>query len=116
MAQRYFRSRPKLGALRPLGWGATQKLVAAAHNSAPGLDNIPYEALHPATELIAALIGQANHAAHNGNQQLLIHTLGESEDLAVWIPKEGDTTSPNALRPLQLPTTVRRLYAATLAE
>eukprot|EP00975_Prorocentrum_lima_P021707 4572048-Prorocentrum_lima.AAC.1 len=67
-------------------------------------------------ELIAALIGQANHAAHHSDQLLLTHTLGESEDLAVWIPKAGDTTSPNALRPLQLPTTIRRLYAATLAE
>eukprot|EP00975_Prorocentrum_lima_P049382 10330788-Prorocentrum_lima.AAC.1 len=63
MAQRYFQHRPKLDALQPLSWEATQKVVTVAHNSAPGLDNIPYEVLHPAAALIAALIGQATHAA-----------------------------------------------------
>ena len=38
--------------------------------------------------------------------------IGPSVELLMWSPKPGTTPGPNARRPLQLPTCMRRLYGA----
>eukprot|EP00975_Prorocentrum_lima_P007514 1612475-Prorocentrum_lima.AAC.1 len=65
--------------------------------------------MHTASGLTAAIIGQAVHVAAAGAHELLNHILGPSRDLRVWIPKaSGARPTPANLRPLQLPTTIRR--------
>eukprot|EP00975_Prorocentrum_lima_P034711 7295661-Prorocentrum_lima.AAC.1 len=41
--------------------------------------------------------------------------LGPSTDLQIWIPKVAGASTPAALRPLQLPSTIRRVFAGVVA-
>ena len=78
------------------------------------MDGIPYEALAPGADFVAELLGQFLAAAEVGEAELAL-ALGPSEDLLVWIPKAQPADTPGLLRPLQLPTCLRRLFGALIA-
>ena len=82
--------------------------------SAPGHDGIPYEILHHGGTFVACLIGQAFHAAHVSSAAIE-QVLGPSIDILVWILKSKGGGRPTDMRPLQLPTYIRRLFGAALA-
>ena len=107
----YFRSRRPVAlppAPRPC-WRRLLGLVLKPGGSAPGVDGEPYEVYHLGARFIACLLGQALIAAGLGDGELDA-ALGPSVDLLVWIPKNADSEVPNDLRPLQLPSCVRRLF------
>jgi len=88
-------------------------VVLASRNSAPGEDGIPYELYHWGVSFVACLLREAVCMADDdvdGLQELL----GPAVDLLVWIPKPDAGKGPSALRPLQLPTCIRRLYGAVI--
>ena len=91
-----------------------RRLVRESGGSAPGVDGIPYEALAPGATFVAELLGQYWAAAMTGPGELA-RALGPSEDLLVWIPKAPPADRPGLLRPLQLPTCLRRLFGALVA-
>ena len=45
----------------------------------------------------------------------LVQVLGPSVYILVWIPKRPDAELPSAMRPLQMPTVMRRLFGAAMA-
>ena len=96
-------------------WDRLIALVLAPAGSPPGIDGIPYEAYYVGAWFVACLLGQGVHAAEHCDD-LLAHVLGPSTDLLVWIPKIPDPRVPNDLRPLQLPTCLRRHFGAYLAD
>ena len=78
-------------------------------------DNEPYELLQVGAGFAANLLAQAIHAmaAPDG---VLRHVTGESIDLIIWIPEKGAPVRAGDVRPFQLPSCVRRLVGAGLAE
>ena len=90
-------------------------LVLAGQGSAPGLDGQPYEVYHCGVAFVVHLLGQAMHAAHLNTVEAAV-ILGPAEDLSVWIPKKEGADKPNGQRPLQLPTTLRRLFGAAMTD
>ena len=85
----------------------------AAGDSAPGVDNVPYEVLHVGMFSVSHLLGQAFHGAALGGDWLL-NILGANVDLLAWISKKEDADSADDQWPLQLFSTFRRLYGAAL--
>ena len=65
--------------------------------------------------LVSELLAQAFVAAGE-SAEMLRRAIGEAIDLLVWIPKAEGGPSVVAQRPLQLPTCLRRLFGAALAE
>ena len=63
--------------------------------------------------LVAALLAQGLWAAGDGEHDICL-VFGPSVDLLMWIPKPDSPPGPNGLRPLQLPTCMRRLFGAML--
>ena len=96
------------------GWDDIAEGILQPQASAPGIDGIPYEAYHLGLRLTTCLIGQFFHLAGTDPERL-DRALGPSSDLLVWIPKYDGADTPSGLRPLQLPTTLRRLFGAALA-
>ena len=90
-------------------------LVLAQRGSSPGQDGIPYEVLGQGAHLITEILLQAFHAASSSPEELRA-ALGTALDLLIWIPKAEGDPSVLAQRPLQLPTCLRRLFGAALAE
>ena len=84
-------------------------------NSAPGLDNIPYEVLHAGPMFVAHLIGQGFYATEIGDY-MVIRVLGPATDLLVWIPKKDGAETAAGQRPLQLPSTLRRMFGSCLMD
>eukprot|EP00959_Pyramimonas_sp_CCMP1952_P147342 3083399-Pyramimonas_sp.AAC.1 len=60
-------------------------------------------------------MAQAWHAA-DLNPALLEEVLGPSVALLVWMGKKAGVETPNDMRPLQLPTCIRRRFGASLAD
>ena len=60
---------------------------------------------------MAALLAHGLWAADDGEYNICL-VIGPSVELLMWIPEPGTVPGPNALRPLQLPTCMRRLYGA----
>ena len=87
--------------------------ILGAKDSAPGLDGMPYEVYHHGLHFMTALLEQALLASTRSDQELL-DILGEAEDLAIWIPKKEDLETCDGLRPLQLPTCLRRLFGTII--
>ena len=56
----------------------------AGGNSAPGVDNMPYEVLHAGVCFVSHLLGQAFHGDAFGDEWLL-RVLGSNVDLLVWM-------------------------------
>ena len=81
------------------------------HNkgSAAGVDNRPYEVYHQGVGFTTHLLAQAAYVAHEGASEICA-VIGPSIDLGIWIPKKDGADTTNGQRPLQLPTTLRRLY------
>ena len=63
---------------------------------------------------VSCLLGQAAYAAEVGPAALAT-VLGPSEDLLVWILKHAAAQGTGEMRPLQLPTCLRRLFGAMIA-
>jgi len=95
--------------------------------SGVGTDNMPYEALQLHPQLTAHWIGQGfwvvkgqgRHGSllptpdpRGGAPNILDAVLGPAIDLEVWIPKTAGDIRVAKQRPLQLPTTVRRVFGA----
>ena len=89
------------------------KAVLASSGAAPGADGIPYEALHFGASFVAELAGQAVLASVCGAGAVR-EVLGGDPDLLVWIPKLEGIGGTDDQRPLNLPTTLKRVYGATL--
>ena len=90
-------------------------LILSQKGSAPGWDGIPYEVLAQGAHFVAEILHCAFEAAAHSSAALR-ETLGMAVDLLVWIPKAEGDISVAAQRPLQLPTCLRRLFGAALAE
>ena len=87
-------------------------LVLGPKDSMPGLDGHPYELYHVAPRLVSCLIGQAVYAADDGAQAVR-DVIGGDIDLLAWIPKgPAGGCTPESLRPLQLPTCLKRYLGA----
>ena len=89
------------------------KHILRSSGSAPGVDNRPYEIYHCGVSFVANLIGQGFHCSDIAHLDT-DHTIGPSVDLGVWIPKKEGADTPSGQRPLQLPTTLRRLFGSCL--
>ncbi|MFM7979973.1 MAG: hypothetical protein ACKPKO_11725, partial [Candidatus Fonsibacter sp.] len=61
------------------------------------------------------LLAEALRAAEEGLWSLQ-RVIGPAEDMLIWIPKPGAQRGPSALRPLQLPTCLRRLFGTVVAD
>ena len=72
------------------------------------MDGIPYELYHWGALFFAALVAQGLWVAADGEGDICM-IIGPSVDLLMWIPKPDTTPGPDALRPLQLLTCMRRL-------
>ena len=75
------------------------------------MDGIPYELYHWGVFFVAALLGEILRAAVDGLGEVE-DALGPALDLLIWIPKTDAPRGPSGLRPLQLPTCLRRLFGA----
>ncbi|MFM7979282.1 MAG: hypothetical protein ACKPKO_08205, partial [Candidatus Fonsibacter sp.] len=89
--------------------------IQAAYGSAPGSDGIPYKVYHGRVAFVAELLAEGLAAAEDGPDGLR-RILGEPEDLLIWIPKPGMPRGPSALRPLQHPTCLRRLFGTVITD
>ena len=110
----YFSGRPNLTHIEVPTWKLLKQTVMDPSGSAPGQDGIPYEVLHHGCAFVSCLLGQAFHAARTSNTNIE-EALGPSIDVLVWILKNKDGERPTDMRPLQLPTCIRRLFGAALA-
>ncbi len=111
----YFQDRPTLaGKVATPTWQDIATKVIAPSGSAPGADGVPYEVFHHGTRFATCLLGQAVHAAAL-HSSALETVLGPSCDLLVWILKAIGADTPSGMRPLQLPSTWRRLFGAVTA-
>ena len=116
LLDRYFAGgRRSAVGVRPPSRAKLLGLILAQRGSAPGWDGIPYEVLGQGAHLITEILLQAFHAARSSPEELRA-TLGAALDLLIWIPKTEGDPSVLAQRPLQLPTCLRRLFGAALAE
>ena len=88
--------------------------VLTAGGSAPGHDGIPYELYHPGARFVAHLLTQAFYGLEEGGGDPS-HVLGDNDDLVVWIPKTPGADRAGHMRPLQLPTCLRRLFGSMWA-
>ena len=61
-------------------------LILAQRDSAPGVDDEPYEVYHHGVDFVALLLAQGHFAADR-TDAALTQVLGVAEDLLVWIPK-----------------------------
>merc|ERR1712102_7275 len=95
-------------------WHTLATLILQQAGSAPGIDEQPYEVYHYGVRFMACLLGQAVWAASRSDQELDL-VLGESVDLLVWILKYPGAEEAAGMRPLQLPTCLRRLFCAHVA-
>ena len=96
-------------------WGADElaRHVLRCAGSAAGADGIPYELYHFGLNFTVCRLQCAWIAARDRPGDLEV-ILGPSVDLLIWIPKSGQTPTPNGLRGLQLPSCIRRLFGASL--
>ena len=88
--------------------------VMGPAGSAPGHDGIPYDVFRHGGTFVACLLGQAFYAAQV-SRDAIEHVLGPSIDILVWILKSKGGERPTDMRPLQLPTCLRRLFGAAFA-
>ena len=96
--------------------GRLASLVLHQRGSAPVVDGVPYEVLHPGTGFVAHLLGQALLGLE-ATPYSLDRVLRAEPDLLIWIPKDVlATRTAESSRPLQLPTSLRRLGGAALAD
>eukprot|EP00975_Prorocentrum_lima_P071652 12938916-Prorocentrum_lima.AAC.1 len=58
-AERYFQHRAISIEIREPSWDAIQRALLRAASSAPGLDGLPHETLHPGSHIVTAIVGQA---------------------------------------------------------
>ena len=79
------------------------------------MDGIPYEFWHHGVNFISTFVALIVYQTA-GSEDRLDEILGPAVDLLAWIPKTPGACSPDELRPLQLPTTLRRLVGATIAD
>ena len=68
--------------------GRLASLVLHQRGSAPGVDGIPYEALHPGAGFVAHLLGQAL-VGLEATPHSFDRVLGNDPDLLIWIPKDA---------------------------
>ena len=113
----YFNGRAAAFPPRPCASaGRLASLVLQQRGSAPGGDGIPYEALQPGAGFVAHLLGQALLGLE-ATPHSFDRVLGADPDLLIWIPKDAtQLRTTDSSRPLQLPTTLRRLGGAVLAD
>ena len=101
-----------------IGYSFLRACIMSMAGSAPGVDGAPYEVYHLHPQLFAVLLWQAfsllpKVAASDpwGMAGKILDTiLGPSIDLLLWIPKVIGDHRVGQQRPLQLPTTLRRLF------
>ena len=89
--------------------------ILSAGNSAAGVDGWPYEVFHYGVGFTANLICTAILVGQT-DTGTLHRLLGPNIDLLLWIPKKEDVEATDGQRPLQLPSTLRRLYGSSLME
>ena len=94
---------------------ALASTILNAKNSAPGLDGKPYEIYHHGVPFTVHLLGQAFLAMDTDNGDCT-DILGPNHDLGIWIPKKEGNELPSGQRPLQLPSTLRRLFGSALMD
>ena len=87
-------------------------VILRAGGSAPGMDSTPYEAYHAGAHFVATLLSQAFYLLGQGLAGECEWVLGSNVDLLCWIPKTPGAAQADDLRPLQLPTCLRRLFGA----
>ena len=90
-------------------------IILQQGGSAAGREDQPYEVFHHGIVFVLNLLAQSLYAAELGEEWLEL-VLGPSIDLLVWIPKIVDALLAEEMRPLQLPTCLRRLFGAVLAD
>ena len=87
-------------------------LILRAYDASSGHDNRPYEVLHQGARFVAYLLAQGHWVSHI-DRDLLPHLLGPNIDLLSWIPKKVGASLVSMQRPLAIPTSLRRDYAAS---
>ena len=75
----------------------------------------PYEVYQLGVLFVACLLAQAVYAA-DVSGEALDEVLGPSVDLLVWILKQAGAEETSGMRPLQLPTCLRRLFGACITD